>query len=250
MTTKNIILFTAFMLVVNTVSIAQVRIVNSLSNTTALNSSAFIDASSNVTTNATTNIGKGLVYPRMDLTKFVSFSGTPVGLGASYPGRYDGMQVYNTGTGKTLSSASTNIVDVVPGFWYYNNKSASVTGGTWTEIGNVLKNITTETEVATAFSVDGFAVYATKGTFITDGTTATTTIVPPPGITGVYRITIYKTEVSSDLSTLNNLISRRLSSEVYEFNLSLPFNNVVTGNYPFSEVYPAGTYNYTLEYFK
>ena len=250
MTTKNKILFITLMLVVSTASFGQVRIVNSLSNTTAINSSAFIDASSNATTNPTTNIGKGLVYPRMDLTKFVSFSGSPLGIGTSYPGRYDGMQVYNIGTGKTLSSASINIVDVVPGFWYYNNKSGTLTGGTWTEIGNVIKDIATATEVATAFSVDGLAVYATKGTFVANGTSAIVTIVPPTGITGIYRIAIYKTEVSTDSATAGNSISRKLSSEVFEFNLNSSTNNVVTGYSPFTVVYPAGTYNYTLEYFK
>ena len=240
MTAKNKILFTALILVVSTVSIGQVRIVNSLSNSVAANSSAFIDASSNVANNLKLNIGKGLVYPRMDLTKFDSFGGSgSFGIPNNYPGFYDGMQVYNTGTGKTLSSASDNIVDVVPGFWYYNNKFTNVKKGTWTEIGNVIKNIATATEVATAISIDGIPVYATKGIFTTVAGSATTTIVPPADITAVYRISIYK-----------NNGTTRLASSVYAFDIGLQSDNVITGNYPFSEIYPAGIYNYTLEYFK
>ena len=250
MKTKFKILFTILILVVSTSSIGQIRIVNTLDNTVVVNSSAFIDASSNAPTNETTNYGKGLVFPRMDLTLFENFGEAVSGIGTSFPNHYDGMQVYNTGTGKTLSSASINIVDVVPGFWYYNNKSTTVNGGTWTEIGNVIKNIATATEVATAFSVDGLAVYATKGTFVANGTSAIVTIVPPTGITGIYRIAIYKTEVSTETATAGNSISRKLSSEVYEFNLNSSSNNVVTGYSPFTVVYPEGTYNYTLEYFK
>ena len=240
MKTKIKTLFITLILVVSAASYGQVRIVNTLSNTIATSSSAFIDASSTNANNSTLNIGKGLVYPRMDLTKFDSFSGSgTIGLPNNYPGRYDGMQVYNTGTGKTLSSASDIIVDVVPGFWYYKNKSTNVKGGTWTEIGNVIKNIATATEVATAISIDGIPVYATKGTFTTVAGSATTTIVPPADITGVYRISIYK-----------NNGTTRLASSVYAFDIGLQSDNVTTGNYPFSEIYPAGIYNYTLEYFK
>ena len=123
-----------FFAIINSAN-SQVRIVNSSSNSSASNSSAFIDASSNSTSNATTNIGKGLLYPRVDLTTFASFSGSPTGIGTSYPTRFDGMVVYNTGTGNTLSSASTTIVAVTPGFYYYNNKSNTLTGGVWKPVG-------------------------------------------------------------------------------------------------------------------
>ena len=129
---KNIFLLVGLTLIVKVNG--QVRIVNSISNSVALNSSAFIDASSNLTINNSTNLGKGLLYPRTDLTTFANFGGNSIGLATSYPTRFDGLLVYNTGTGNTLASASDAIVAVTPGFWYYDNKSTTLKGGTWKPI--------------------------------------------------------------------------------------------------------------------
>jgi hypothetical protein len=133
----NINLKNIFILIGLTVMVkvnGQVRIVNSINNSTALNSSAFIDASSNLTINNSTNLGKGLLYPRTDLTTFANFGGNSIGLATSYPTRFDGLLVYNTGTGNTLASAADAIVAVTPGFWYYDNKSTTLKGGTWKPI--------------------------------------------------------------------------------------------------------------------
>ena len=71
--------------------------------------------------------------------------------------------------------------------------------------------------------------------------TAIVSISKPDGITGYYKMTTYqggktfRSEISSlaiDPSSLVTTVS------------------VVTGNGLFSEVYPAGDYTYTLEYFK
>lgn len=247
---KNIIVITLLLFMVSNLANAQM-----LSNGAFVNSfpneSAFLDGST--LNSATVNDGKGLVFPTTDLTLF-TFK-TAILDGINFPSAYDGMIIYNIATGKTLASVGGNngvVTDVFPGFYYFQNpgQTTDLTNGKWVLIGDLIKNISPTIEVTTSISVDGAKVYATKGTFITDGNTATTTIVPPTGITGIYRITIYKTEVSVDPATIGNVISRKLSSEVYEFNLSLLVNNVVTGHYPWSEVYPAGIYNYTLEYFK
>jgi hypothetical protein len=129
---KNIFLLIGLTLMVKVNG--QVRIVNSISNSVALNSSAFIDASSNLTINNSTNLGKGLLYPRTDLTTFANFGGNSIGLATSYPTRFDGLLVYNTGTGNTLASAADAIVAVTPGFWYYDNKSNTLKGGIWKPI--------------------------------------------------------------------------------------------------------------------
>jgi hypothetical protein len=215
------------------------------------NSSAFLDGSTY--NSSTINDGKGLVFPTTDLTTF-TFRMDYVD-GINFPSAYDGMIIYNITTGKTLPSVGGNngvVTDVFPGFYYFQNPGQTIdlTNGKWVLIGDLIKNISPTIEVTTSISVEGKKVYATKGTFDTNGTTATTTIVPPAGITEIYRITIYQTKESTDPATLGNKISRRLSSEVYEFNLSSSTNNVTTGKFPFSEVYPIGTYNYTLEYFK
>lgn len=77
---------------------AQVRIVNSNVNTAVINMSPFIDASSSNIVNSSTNIGKGLLFPRTDLSTFNAFGGSPAGLPNSFPTRFDGMIVYNTST--------------------------------------------------------------------------------------------------------------------------------------------------------
>jgi len=129
---KNILVIILLILTIKVNS--QVRIINSINNSVALNSSAFIDASSNNSINNSTNLGKGLLYPRTDLTTFLNFGGSPIGIGSSYPTRFDGLLVYNTGTGNTLASAADAIVAVTPGFWYYDNKSTTLKGGTWKPI--------------------------------------------------------------------------------------------------------------------
>lgn len=90
--------------------------------------SAFLDASSSTTWNNATqpNNGKGLVFPRVDLSTFVAMQGT-AGLSNSFPGRFDGMIVYNSANG-TSGIGSTL---VTPGFYYYKNSTTNVNGGTW-----------------------------------------------------------------------------------------------------------------------
>ncbi|RNA61549.1 hypothetical protein D1631_06195 [Chryseobacterium nematophagum] len=108
----------------------QVRIANSATNQAAINSSAFIDASSNTTFNQSPTVGKGLLYPRTDLTVFNGFSGVPVGTPNSYPYNYDGFMVFNTAASGTAGVGATEGT-LCRGFWYYDNPSTNLTGGTW-----------------------------------------------------------------------------------------------------------------------
>jgi len=139
----------------------QVRIVNSINNSAALNSSAFIDASSNSSINNSTNLGKGLLYPRTDLTTFANFGGNPIGIATSYPTRFDGLLVYNTGTGNTLASAADAIVTVTPGFWYYDNKSTSLKGGTWKPIATTATSGSSSSDILKEDAINK----STDGTF-------------------------------------------------------------------------------------
>jgi hypothetical protein len=83
------------------------------------------------------NIGKGLVFPRTDLTQWLfktdSFDGFSV-----FPTAFDGMIVYNTGTGSTLSGQGT-VVSVTPGFYYFYNPTGTddVTTGVWKPMGGI-----------------------------------------------------------------------------------------------------------------
>ncbi len=109
---------------------AQIRTVNNATNSSVANSPAFIDASSNTTVNGSTNVGKGLLFPRVDLSAMTAFPSVTAGIPSSFPTRFDGMIVYNTASSGTAGVGSTSGT-LTPGFWYYENKSATNTGGTW-----------------------------------------------------------------------------------------------------------------------
>ncbi|CAA7196521.1 FISUMP domain-containing protein [Chryseobacterium potabilaquae] len=112
----------------------QVRIGNSAANTSAPNSSAFIDASSNPTFNneSKPNIGKGLLFPRTDLTKFTAFSPTApdiLGTVTNYYNYYDGFIVFNTATSGVAAIGNTDGT-LCRGFWYYDNDVTNDTEST------------------------------------------------------------------------------------------------------------------------
>ncbi|MCD9855155.1 tail fiber domain-containing protein [Epilithonimonas sp. JDS] len=108
----------------------QVRIVNNAINLSTTNSPAFLDASSNTTVNLSNNIGKGLIFPRVDLSTLTSFPSVIVGIPNSFPTRFDGMIVYNTANSGTAGVGAT-LGTLTSGFWYYDNKSSTNTGGIW-----------------------------------------------------------------------------------------------------------------------
>lgn len=116
---------------------AQIRTANAATNVSVSNSPAFIDASSNTTVNGSTNIGKGLLFPRVDLSAMTAFPGVTAGIANSFPTRFDGMIVYNTATSGTAGIGATSGT-LSPGFWYYENKSSTNTGGTWKALGGTL----------------------------------------------------------------------------------------------------------------
>jgi hypothetical protein len=108
----------------------QVRISNDINSIAVANSSAFIDASSNSIYNQSTNVGKGLLYPRTDLAAFTAFSGVPTGVPTSYPTLYDGLIVYNTKDGGVAGVGLTEGT-LCRGFWYYDNPTSMLNDGTW-----------------------------------------------------------------------------------------------------------------------
>lgn len=111
---------------------SQIRIVNSVAaSTDAPNSSAFIDASSIYENNITSNIGKGLLFPRTDLTIFTAFNGIINPTPSNYPTLYDGLIVYNTANSGVAGVGITEGGTLMSGYWYYDNKSGTLTGGTW-----------------------------------------------------------------------------------------------------------------------
>ncbi|SIR55806.1 hypothetical protein [Chryseobacterium sp. RU33C] len=108
-------------------------------------SNVFLDASTNFDTSisGSNTVGKGLLFPRTDLTKW-SFDTGKLG-DLIFPSAYDGMVVYNTGSGFTpTGNNNTNIsTRVDPGFYYFSNLSASdnISNGVWKPIGGSPINI-------------------------------------------------------------------------------------------------------------
>jgi len=105
----------------------------------------FFDASSNFDLSIDpTRAGKGLVFPRTDLTVFTF----KIDLldGFTFPSAFDGMIVYNIATGSTPLATVQGIksTNVTPGFYYFSNPNAAtnpsyatdITGGEWIRISN------------------------------------------------------------------------------------------------------------------
>jgi uncharacterized protein (TIGR02145 family) len=88
----------------------------------------FFDGSTNFdpASSFSNTIGKGLLFPRTDLTSW-EFSSLILD-GTVFPTAYDGMIVYNTGTGNTLTSGNNpnTSFPVAPGFYYFYNPDGAV----------------------------------------------------------------------------------------------------------------------------
>lgn len=91
-------------------------------------SNLFLDAS--YFNNEANRLGKGLGFPRVDLTKFV-FDTSVIDHQKIYSD-FDGMLVYNSGEGQTMSGQG-QLVDVEPGFYYFYNPGnpGNITYGKW-----------------------------------------------------------------------------------------------------------------------
>ncbi|SHK63408.1 hypothetical protein [Chryseobacterium polytrichastri] len=221
---------------------------------TVTDENPFLDASSNFdpSANSSNTIGKGLVYPRTNLTTWVFKTDNVDGI--NFPTGFDGMIVYNTGTGNTLTGANNPSAasNVAPGFYYFSNPmaagsatgAAAVATGRWLPLGASPKFNVTTAETSTNTLVNGGQVYAKKGTFTVSGTsTAPTTYtpaaitVPASGTASIYRVTVFKAGTGSVFA-----------NGVYSYDISN--GNLITGSPSMSVVYPAGTYDYVVEYTK
>ncbi|MGE8526353.1 MULTISPECIES: hypothetical protein [Chryseobacterium] len=203
------------------------------------NENIFLDASTN--NNSTVNDGKGLLFPSTDLTQFTFKTASLDGI--NFPSAYDGMVVYNTATGNTVTGNGV-VTAVTPGFYYFSNpgQSTDVTPGRWLPLGSNANagklNILT-TETITNTSVNNKQVYAVKGSFAATGTSTAVNIPAPAGMTAMYGITIYK-------AGTNTVYDRSL----YSYTVATSAGNAITGSPSMSVVYPADTYEYVLEYLK
>lgn len=127
---------------------AQINVQTNLS-TSIGNENPFLDAS--VYSRFDNNVGKGLYFPTTNLTTWV-FKTTSINPG-KFRNYFDGMVVYNSGTGLTVSDTSKGgkQVSVSPGFYYFKNPNqtfptGSIANGEWVRLssdGGVSTNLYT-----------------------------------------------------------------------------------------------------------
>lgn len=136
MKTLNKLFVLAALMVISSTSVyAQLRVSNFISFSNVANSSAFLDASSSNAWNTTNNLGKGLIFPRVDLTTF-TFSPTAGFTMHNKPTRFDGMIVYNVAVGGVALEGATE-GELTRGFWFYDNPGTNpgLRNGTWRPLG-------------------------------------------------------------------------------------------------------------------
>ncbi len=210
------------------------------------NSNVMLDGSTSFSNEAGAgaNVGKGIVIPSVDLVNF-QFDLTYAD-GFTFPTYFDGMLVYNNATGNTLTTGnrSSTATAVTPGYYYFYNpngaSNGNVTAGVWRPVGGgSAKFDVTSAETATNTLVASKQVYAIKGTFAATGTSTAVNIPAPTGMSALYGITIYK-------AGTNTVYDRSL----YSYTIATTAGNAITGSPSMSVVYPAGTYDYVIEYLK
>lgn len=240
--------FVSFALLIGagTVLNAQTLLRDNLAANGATNSVAFLDGSSNPGYNslAANYVGKGIIFPSMDLT--VALDGAPFDQGAvggtSYnPNYYDGLVVYNTGTGAVTMGTSAE--HVAPGFYYYSNPSATTWNtGVWTPMGgggggavavnddtptdsDLMINSNQEKVVRLSGTADGVTTHIDLGTSVLAANTVTTfrKAIIYDGTTGHIKL-----EATGDYDPATNTF--------------------VTGNNMMNILLPAATYMVELYY--
>lgn len=242
---KKILLALASTLAMLQYTNAQVR-TNGFASGNIQGQGAFLDASgSSGGFSDSANDGKGIVFPRTNLTTFTFV--TPVTDEDNFPTAYDGMIVYNNGTGNTSSGITTS---VTPGYYYFSNPTGGVANSFATSTGRWLPLSTspkvtigtaetaTNTLINTGVGVDK-QLFAKKGTFTANGTSTAVDIPAPAGMSTLYGITIYK-------AGTNTVYDRSL----YSYTVAATAGNAITGSPSMSVVYPSGTYDYVIEYLK
>jgi hypothetical protein len=214
------------------VSFSQV-LLNGQTSSTASSTSAFFSASgaqfssgNGFGTDGSGNLGKGLIFPRTDLTSFTFTALAPV----DFPTVADGMIVYNNGTGNTPApiafGANSGIGNqaVNPGFYYFSNPGSTfdTSAGLWLPMGGA-DSSSKSTEV-TGVVADGVTTTLDLGTATIAGSTVTKFI----------SARIY--DAAGDL----------VMEASKDYNRTT--NVFVTGNASMNTLLPAGTYSVVVEY--
>jgi len=241
---KNIILSLSFIVSIVSLSVNAQIVQTEGSNTSGNSSMAFIDGSSAITYNPFNGAGKGILFPSTDLTNInaadVFDSGT-VGTAAYNPNYYDGLVVYNTGTGAVTGEMGSGSPDVAPGFYYYANPTRTAwDGGTWTSMGGGAGGANVSDTPTTSATINGEEELVVRVEGVADGNTTHLDLSAAltTGITvGTFR-----------LAKIFNATTGAAIMEATGAYDSVN-NTVVTGNGMMNFLLDSGTYTVELYYF-
>ena len=196
---KNLYYLTLFLLLFTSVSFSQIQINESTNPGLITSSYAFLDGSQSGGYDAFNSAGKGIIFPRTDLTLVEVGGNNPNNQlydlnGGGLLGSktyYDGLVVFNTGTGPIPASGmGSSTADVSAGFYYYRNTGNSWNSGIWTPLGgegsspkvHITENTPTETNLVTVNATmekvvsitgtaDGITTHMDLGTTVLPGDT-------------------------------------------------------------------------------
>jgi hypothetical protein len=191
--TKYLIVLFCFLLIQN--SFGQIKINSNASTGAMTGNSAFLDASSAPSWKSSTNIGKGMIFPNVDLTTLMTMAQSGSSSATNNPNRFDGMLVYNTATG----TSGIGNVAVKPGFFYYSNATTNLNGGTWISVGGA-----SATALGVIATVANYTVLDADSTIFCDATSAgfALTLPNPVGKSGKVYV-IRKTDPTDNAITFS-----------------------------------------------
>lgn len=204
--------------------------------------SVFLDASA-LTFSNSSNLGKGLLFSRTDLTSF-TFVNPNGGAGGFLTG-YDGMIVYNTGTGLTpATNSGIGGQAVTPGFYYFDNPGnnfGNTTAGEWKPLGfnGSRTNVQTNTVNNTTTIINNVAekVVILPGT--ANGTTTELVLDDSSLTNGPLAVTKLREAKIYDNTGVELLL---IASGRY----NTATNTLVTGDGMVNKLLPSGTYQVEL----
>lgn len=204
-----------------------------------IGSNAFLDASSNFSTETgvDANIGKGLVFPSVDLVNF-EFDFSAVS-SSTFPTIFNGMIVYNNASGTTLTTGnrSSTATVVSPGFYYFSNPDGY----------DNYVNVSGDPQVAAALG-EWLPLGGGTGTGVKSKTVPVTVLANPTSAT---------LDLGTGIITANEVVTF-LGAKVYDSAGNLVMtadssydkttNVLTTGNGIMYHVLPAGDYTVVVDY--
>ncbi|MBV7440258.1 hypothetical protein KRX57_02380 [Weeksellaceae bacterium TAE3-ERU29] len=202
-----------------------------------VNQNPFIDASSQ---SAYPSVGKGIVFPRTNLTTFKFKTDLFDGLGLIFPTAFDGMLVYNTHVEEnaTIDDPATGsyTLDLKEGFYYFSNPtgntSGNLAGGRWKPLGSGA-NISSFYSQNGKLSGDREVNLDNHNLNFTGGNVGINTATPKAtldivkgsnGLNGILipRLTTSERESMNNKSPDTGLLIYNTDRECYESNIGTP----------------------------